>query len=63
MCRGRLQPVGQPHLLRFCGFETTAADLRAYATLFWVAKTVMVGYLIVSLSTKQSAVGVSSCRC
>lgn len=57
--RGKLQPVHAPQLVRLWGFEATVADLRAYATLFWVAKTLLTGYVIVSLQQKQSSAAVS----
>lgn len=56
--RGKLQPVPVPQLVRIWGFEATAADLRAYATLMWVAKTLLTGYVIVSLQQKESVAAV-----
>jgi hypothetical protein len=56
--RGRLQPVHAPHLVRLWGFEATVADLRAYATLFWVGKTLLTGYVIVSLQNRESIAAV-----
>lgn len=38
----------------------TPADLRAYATLFWVGKAVAVGYVITFLQNKSSVAGVSA---
>lgn len=35
-----------------------AGELRTYATLVWVGKTVLIGYVIVSLSTQGGAGGV-----
>lgn len=51
--------LSRPQLVRIWGFEATAADLRAYATLLWVAKTLLTGYVIVSLQQKQSVAAVS----
>ena len=61
-CRGRFHALHAPHLLRLWGFEATVADLRAYATLFWVGKTLLTGYTIVSLQNRESTGAVRARR-
>jgi hypothetical protein len=57
-CRRRIHALHAPHLMRLWGFEATVADLRAYATLFWVGKTLLTGYTIVSLQNRESIAAV-----
>jgi hypothetical protein len=40
--------------VRIAGFEASAADMRSYATLFMVAKTVCAGYMIASLQEGEN---------
>lgn len=48
--RGRVRKVAGAHIGR--------AEFRTYATLFWVAKMLVIGYVLVSLQTKGGVAGV-----
>lgn len=57
-CRDAVVPVDRGRLRRVAGAHLGRAEFRAYATLFWVAKTLVIGYVLVSLQTKGGAAGV-----
>lgn len=57
--RGKLASVHAPQLVRVWGFEATVADFRSYATLFWVGKTLLTGYTLVSLQNRDYVGAVS----
>jgi hypothetical protein len=59
-CRDAVVPVDRGRLRRVAGAHLGRAEFRAYATLFWVAKTLVIGYVLVSLQTKGGAAGVSA---
>lgn len=45
--------------MTLCGVPVGASELRAYCTVLWVAKSLVIGYVLVSLSTKGGLAGVS----
>ena len=53
-------PVDRGRLRRVAGAHLGRAEFRTYTTLFWVAKTLVIGYVLVSLQTKGGATGVSA---
>ena len=56
--RATLQRINDPPLLRFAGLNVRAGDLRAYATLLWVGKAAIIGYVTVSITQRGGAGGV-----
>lgn len=55
-CVGSGKPVavGPRPLLGCCGLAVGAAELRSYCTILWVARTAIIGYVLVSLADKGS---------
>ncbi len=51
-------PVPRPRLRKVGDVHIGQAELRTYATLLWIFKTLVVGYVLVSLSTKGGFAGV-----
>ena len=58
MRRAMLQPIDDPPLLRVGALDVRAGDLRAYATLFWVGKAAIIGYVTVSITQRGGPGGV-----
>lgn len=56
-------PVDRGQLLQVAGAHIGRAEFRTYATLLWIAKTLVVGYVLVSLQTKGGLAGVSAAMC
>ena len=57
-CRATLQPIDGPPLLRLGAVDVHAGDLRAYATLLWVGKAAIIGYVTVSITQRGGPGGV-----
>jgi hypothetical protein len=61
--RDAVVPVDRSHLIKVAGAHLGRAEFSTYATIFWVAKTLVIGYVLVSLQTKGGVAGVSAwCR-
>lgn len=51
----------QVRLFSVAGAPIGASELRSYATVLWVGKSVVIGYVLVSLSNKGGLAGVRPC--
>lgn len=58
LCRDAVVPVHRPRLRKVDNVHIGQAELRTYATLLWILKTLVIGYVLVSLSTKGGIAGV-----
>ena len=59
--RATLEPMPQMRLLRVGAVDFSTGDLRAYATLFWVGKAAIIGYVTVSITQRGGYGGVRTC--
>jgi len=60
--RATLEPLDHKPLLRIGAVDVTAGDLRAYATLLWVGKAAIIGYVTVSITQRGGPGGVRAER-
>jgi len=56
--RATLELLDHKPLLRIGAVDVTSGDLRAYATLLWVGKAAIIGYVTVSITQRGGPGGV-----
>ena len=61
--RATLEPLDHKPLLRIGAVDVTSGDLRAYATLLWVGKAAIIGYVTVSITQRGGPGGVCPQLC
>ena len=61
--RATLELLDHKPLLRIGAIDVTTGDLRAYATLLWVGKAAIIGYVTVSITQRGGPGGVCPQLC